>query len=75
MREFRCRTRHRGKSPLVGKQFGQPRVQPGPLAGEQVSVDGLTKQRVPECVPCRAIGDKQLVRDRLADSLFVLGRG
>ena len=59
----------------AGQQRGEPRVQPGPLPGQQVVVDRLAQQRVPEGVAVRAVGDEQLVRDRLAHRLVVAALG
>ena len=42
---------------------GQPSMQPGPLTGQQVGVDGLADQRVPERVALVAVGHQQLVSD------------
>ncbi len=66
------RPRHRVQPLLVGQQAGQRRVQPGPLAGQQVGVDRLAQQRVPEHVALLAVGGEQLVGHRLADRLLVL---
>ena len=44
----------------------QRRVQRGPLAGQQVLVDRLADERVPEGVRPVGVGDEQLVRDGLA---------
>ncbi len=63
-----------GQPCLVGQELGQPCVQPGPLAGQQVGVDRLADQRMPERVPFVAVGDQELVRDRLPDALLVLRR-
>ncbi len=47
---------HLGKPPLVAEQGGEAGMQPGPLAGQQVGIDGLAEQRVPERVSAAAIG-------------------
>ena len=50
-------------------------MQPGPLPGQQVPVDGLAQQRVPEDVAFCAVGHEQLVRDRLPHrGLVFVGR-
>ncbi len=67
------RSRHGVQPFLVGQQARQRRVQPGPLAGQQVGVDRLAQQRVPERVALLAVGGEQLVSDRLADRRLVLG--
>ena len=72
--EFGGRSRHR-EPLLVGKQRAHRGVQPGPLPGQQVRVDGLAQQGVPEDVAFRAVGHEQLVRDRLPDrGLVFVGR-
>ena len=64
--------RHGRQPDLVGEQFGQPRVQPGPFARQQVGVGGLAQQCVPEGVALLAVGHQQLVRDGFPDRLLVL---
>ena len=64
----------------VGQQLGEPGVQPGPLAGQQVGVEGLPDQGVPEHVPVRAARHEQLLGHAIADRVLVLrtvqpGRG
>ena len=72
--QFRGRSRHR-EPLLLGQQSAHRAVQPGPLAGEQVRVDGFPQQRVPEDVAFHAVGHEQLVRDRLTDrGLVFVGR-
>ena len=71
--EFGGRSRHR--EPLfIGEQRAHRGVQPGPLPGQQVPVDGFAQQRVPEDVAFGAVGHEQLVRDRLPHrGLVVVG--
>ena len=63
---------HLGQAPLVGQQLGQQPVQPGPLPRQQVGVDGLAQQRVPERQAVAAVGDQQPLGDGLADGILVL---
>ena len=49
-------------------------MQPGPLPRQQVAVDGLAQQGVPEDVAFGAVRHEQLVRDRLADRGLVFVR-
>ncbi|CAM5724493.1 hypothetical protein SVIOM74S_00696 [Streptomyces violarus] len=51
---------------LPGEQPGERAVQPRPLPGEQIRVDGLTGEGVPEGVRVVAPGDEQLPSHRLA---------
>ena len=44
-------------------------MQPGALAGQQVAVDGLLQQGVPERVAAGRVGEQQLPADRLAQRL------
>ena len=55
----------------VGQQFGQRRMHPGPLPGQQVGVGGLAQQRVAERIALVAVGDQQLAGDRLPYRLVV----
>ena len=48
-------------------------MQPDALAGQQVAVDGLLQQRVPEGVAVGAVGHEHVVRDGLAQGLVELG--
>ena len=66
-------TRVGGQPFLIGQQPGQHAVQPGALTGQQVPVDRLTQQRVPEGVPVRAVRDQELLRYRLTDRVLVAG--
>jgi hypothetical protein len=63
-----------GRQPLlIGEQPGQHAMQPGALTGQQVRVDRLPQQRVPERVPVRAVRDQQLLRDHLPYRVLVTG--
>ena len=75
MRELGRCPRHIGEPALVGEQLGQPPVQPGPFPGQQVGVDGLAQQSVPERIAPVPVRHEKLVRDRLPDRLVVLGPG
>ena len=55
----------------ASKQGRELPVQPGPLPWQQVAVDRLAQQRVPEGVAVGAVRHQQLVRDRLPDRLVV----
>jgi len=63
-----------GQPLLLGQQCAHRAVQPGPLARQQVPVDGLAQQGVPEDVALRAVGHEQLMRDGLPYGGLVLGR-
>jgi hypothetical protein len=53
-----------GKPWLVGECEGVAGMQPGPLAGQQVSIDNLPQQRMPEFITILAgLGHQQLVVD------------
>ncbi len=56
-----------GEPLIVGQQLGEPGVQPGAFARQQVGVDGLAEQGVPERIAMVAVGHQQLVGDRLPD--------
>ena len=62
-----------GQPVLVGQQPGQHTVQPGTLAGQQVGVDGLAEQRVPERIAVRTVRDQQLLGDRLTHCVLEVG--
>jgi hypothetical protein len=62
-----------GQPVLVGQQPGQHAMQPGTLAGQQVGVDGLTEQRVPERIAVRTVRDQQLLGDRLTHCVLEVG--
>ncbi len=67
--------RHGGEAARVGQQLGEPGVQPGPLAGEQVGVERLADQGVPEHVAVRAARHQQLLGHAVPDRVLVLGPG
>ncbi len=78
--QFGGGTRHGGQPARVGQQLGEPGVQPGPLPGQQVGVERLPDQRVPEHVAVRAAGDQQLLGYAVPDRILVVwpvqpGRG
>ena len=80
MGQLRRGPRHGGEPARVGQQLGEPGVQPGPLPGQQVGVEGLPDQGVPEHVPVRAARHEQLLGHAIADRVLVLrtvqpGRG
>ncbi len=50
----------------VAERLGEPQVQRRPLAGQQVVVDHLAQQRVPEPVPAVLTGEQDVALDRLA---------
>ncbi|MCF0097132.1 hypothetical protein B0E54_06001 [Micromonospora sp. MH99] len=54
---------------------GEPRVQPGVLAGQQLVVHGLADQGVPELVVAVRVGHHQLGGDRGAQRVLQLGLG
>ena len=66
-------SRH-GQPLLLGQQRAHRAVQPGSLAREQVTVDGLAQQGVPEHVALGAVGHEQLAGDGLPHGGLVLGR-
>ena len=70
--QFRGGARHR-EPLLVGEQRAHRGVQPGPLPRQQVRVDGLPEQGVPEDVAFGPVGHEQLVGDRLPHCALVLG--
>ena len=49
-------------------------MQPDALARQQIGVDGLAQQRMPERIPLLAIRHQQLMRDGFADGLLILLR-
>jgi hypothetical protein len=50
----------------LGEGGGDPGVQPGPLAGQQVGVDRLLGERVPEAVGVAGVGLQHAVGGQLA---------
>ena len=53
-----------------GEQLGEPRVEPNPLAREQVVVHGLAHQRVPEAVRTGVVlDDEHVVLRRVAQAV------
>ncbi len=70
--QFRRGARHR-EPLLVGEQRAHRGVQPGPLPGQQVRVDGFAEQGVPEDIAFGAVGHEQLVGDRLPHRSLVFG--
>ena len=72
--QFRGGARHR-EPLLVGEQRTHGGVQPGPLPRQQVRVDRLPEQGVPEHVAFGAVGHEQLVGDRLPHRALVFGGG
>ena len=57
----------------LASAVGVPVVQPHPLAGQQVVVDRLAEQRVPEGVAV-AVGDQHVHLDRLPQPLVERAR-
>ena len=63
-----------GQPVLVGQQRAHRAVQPGALARQQVAVDGLAQQGMPEHVALGAVGHEELVGDGFPHGGLVLGR-
>ena len=73
--QLRGGPRHGGQPARVGQQLGEPGVQPGPLPRQQVGVEGLPDQRVPEHVAVRAARHQQLLGHAVPDRVLVLRPG
>ncbi len=66
---------HGGQPTRVGQQLSEPGVQPGPLPRQQVGVESLPDQGVPEHVAVRAARHQQLLGHAVPDRVLVLGPG